>query len=57
MNELLREMEVYAQTYNVPIIKQEAADILIREASAKRPLHILEVGLLQDLEIFIILDV
>ena len=44
MNELLREMEVYAQTYNVPIIKQEAADILIREASAKRPLHILEVG-------------
>lgn len=44
MNELLREMEAYAQAYNVPIIKEAAADILLREAMIKRPLHILEVG-------------
>lgn len=44
MNNLLQEMEAYAQEHNVPIIKQAAADILLREAKAKRPLHILEVG-------------
>ena len=44
MNELLREMEAYAQEYNVPIIKAEAAEILLREARGKRPSHILEVG-------------
>lgn len=44
MKELLREMEAYAEAYHVPIIKQEAAEILLREAKCKRPLHILEVG-------------
>lgn len=44
MNDLLREMEAYAQAHNVPIIKQEAAEILLREAKEKKPAHILEVG-------------
>ena len=44
MKKLLCEMEAYAQEYNVPIIKAEAADILLREAMEKKPLHILEVG-------------
>lgn len=44
MKELLQEMEAYAEAYHVPIIKQEAAEILLREAKGRRPLHILEVG-------------
>lgn len=44
MKELLQEMEAYAEDYHVPIIKQEAAEILLREAKCKHPLHILEVG-------------
>lgn len=44
MNDLLREMEAYAQEHNVPIIKEEAAEILLREAKEKKPAHILEVG-------------
>lgn len=44
MKKLLCEMEAYAQEYNVPIIKTEAADILLREAMEKKPFHILEVG-------------
>lgn len=44
MNELLREMETYAKAHHVPIIKQEAAEVLLREVYSKRPQHILEVG-------------
>lgn len=44
MKDLLQEMESYAEDYHVPIIKQEAAEILLREVASKRPLHILEVG-------------
>lgn len=44
MNDLLREMEDYAETHHVPIIKKAAAEVLLREAEAKRPHHILEVG-------------
>ncbi len=44
MSDLLREMEVYAKEHNVPIIKAEAAEILLREANEKKPIHILEVG-------------
>ena len=44
MKDLLREMEAYAQENNVPIIKEEAAEILLREANEKKPSHILEVG-------------
>lgn len=44
MKDLLQEMESYAEDYHVPIIKQEAAEILLLEAASKRPLHILEVG-------------
>lgn len=44
MNELLREMETYAIAHHVPIIKQEAVAVLLREVRTKRPHHILEVG-------------
>lgn len=44
MNDLLWEMEAYAKEHHVPIIKEEAAAILLREAEEKRPYRILEIG-------------
>ena len=44
MEELLYEMQKYADANNVPIIKKEAADILCRIAAEAKPQRILEIG-------------
>lgn len=44
MEILLKEMRTYAKIYHVPIIKDEAAEILCRLAKGKQPQHILEIG-------------
>ncbi len=44
IEELLREMEAYAEAEHVPIIRSEASAILVQAAREKRPKHILEIG-------------
>lgn len=44
MNDLLREIEQYAEQYHVPIIEKDAADVLYNSVKEARPNKILEIG-------------
>ena len=44
MREILQELRVYAEENKVPIIKDEALDVLINVCKEKQPQYILEIG-------------
>lgn len=44
MNDLLREIEQYAEQYHVPIIEKDAAETLYNSVKEARPYKILEIG-------------
>lgn len=44
MNELLQEMAAFAEANHVPIIRQEALNVLLQAVREKKPERILEIG-------------